>query len=97
MRFPTSRSNALWTSLLSVLIFSLSLKTFSLFFFLFNPPPDLDSVHNDYQRHLPYLWAVPQFELQKSELYESCQQPDGMITESPGFIVGDGQCGGFNR
>jgi uncharacterized protein (DUF608 family) len=62
-----------------------------------NDCPDLDSVHNDYQRHLPYLWAVPTFELQKSELYQSCQRAgdadDGMITENPGFHLGD-SCGG---
>ena len=61
-----------------------------------NDCPDLDSVHNDYQRHLPYLWAVPTFETQKSELYQSCQETgndDGMITENPGFSVGD-SCGG---
>ena len=58
-----------------------------------NDCPDLDSVHNDYQRHLPYLWAVPEFEAQKSALYQNCQQPDGMITENPGFTEQDG-CGG---
>ena len=56
-------------------------------------PQDLDSVHNDYQRHLPYFWAVPEFEAQKSHLYENCQRPDGMITENPGFFLTDG-CGG---
>ena len=25
---------------------------------------DLDSIHNDYQRHLPYLWNLPQIEMQ---------------------------------
>ncbi len=50
-------------------------------------------VFADYQRHLPYLWAVPEFEAQKSALYESCQQADGMITENPGFFTGSG-CGG---
>jgi len=62
-----------------------------------NDCPDLDSVHNDYQRHLPYLWAVPDFEIQKSKLYEHCQiqsgSDTGMITENPGFRVQDG-CGG---
>jgi non-lysosomal glucosylceramidase len=61
-----------------------------------NDCPDLDSVHNDYQRHLPYLWAVPSFEMQKSELYQACQETGvdaGMITENPGFNFGD-NCGG---
>jgi non-lysosomal glucosylceramidase len=62
-----------------------------------NDCPDLDSVHNDYQRHLPYLWAVPNFEEEKSRLYQQCQiqsGPDqGMITENPGFHAGE-QCSG---
>jgi hypothetical protein len=50
------------------------------------------------QRHLPYIWAVPQFEKQKSELYQACQvddggADDGMITENPDFIQGE-RCGG---
>lgn len=68
-----------------------------------NDCPDLDSVHNDYQRHLPYLWLVGGspaggFEQEKSELYQSCQvsggDDDGMITENPGFQLGGGGCGG---
>ena len=62
-----------------------------------NDCPDLDSVHNDYQRHLIYLWAVPDFEEQKSKLYQNCQissgSDQGMITENPGFRTQDG-CGG---
>ena len=59
------------------------------------PHTDLDSVHNDYQRHLPYFWAVPEFEAQKSQLYQDCQRPDGMITENPGGFVAPGEgCGG---
>lgn len=54
-------------------------------------------MHNDYQRHLPYLWVVPDFEIQKSKLYEHCQiqsgSDEGMITENPGFRIQDG-CGG---
>ena len=46
---------------------------------------------------MPYLWAIPDFEHQKSELYQNCQHttgPDvGMITENPGFSMSDG-CGG---
>jgi len=46
---------------------------------------------------LPYLWAVPDFERQKSHLYEHCQiqagGDKGMITENPGFRLQDG-CGG---
>jgi hypothetical protein len=58
-----------------------------------NECPDLDTVHKDYHRHLQYLRAVPEFEAQKSVLYESCQQADGHITENPPFHVG-GHCGG---
>ena len=54
-------------------------------------------MHNDYQRHLPYLWAVPDFEKEKSHLYEHCQRTSGgdtgMITENPGFRESD-SCGG---
>jgi len=43
------------------------------------------------------LWAVPNFEKQKSHLYEHCQVKSGgdtgMITENPGFRMQDG-CGG---
>ena len=46
---------------------------------------------------MPYLWAVPTFERQKSRLYEHCQIASGgdagMITENPGFRLRDG-CGG---
>lgn len=30
-----------------------------------NDCPDVDSIHNDYQRHLPYLWVAPQFEVRE--------------------------------
>ena len=30
---------------------------------------DMDSVHNDFQRHLPYLWAFPEVEQQKSQAW----------------------------
>ena len=36
---------------------------------------------------------MPEFEAQKSELYQNCQQADGMVTENPGFTLSDG-CGG---
>jgi len=49
---------------------------------------DVDSVHNDYQRHLPYLWAFPEFEKSKMEAWSTfAQHPDGYIIES---LVGFG-------
>lgn len=30
---------------------------------------DMDSVHNDFQRHLPYLWTFPEVEQQKSQAW----------------------------
>ena len=51
------------------------------------PPPadcvDVDSVHNDYQRHMPYALFFP--ELIKNVMttgWAKLQQDDGMITES---------------
>lgn len=38
--------------------------------------PDVDSIHNDYQRHLPYLWLFPENEVQKMEKWAS-----GQVTE----------------
>jgi non-lysosomal glucosylceramidase len=51
---------------------------------------DLDSIHNDYQRHLPYLWLMPQFEIEKLRRWGSGQVlPDGYIQEFLGpFYVG---------
>ena len=48
---------------------------------------DVDSVHNDYQRHLLYLWAFPEFELNKMEAWSSFAQDakDGHIWESLGY------------
>ena len=44
---------------------------------------DVDSVHNDYQRHLLYIWAFPEFETQKMEAWGSwAQDPkDGHVFE----------------
>eukprot|EP01051_Picozoa_sp_SAG22_P001826 SAG22_NODE_75_length_22256_cov_45.062960_13_plen_232_part_00 len=44
---------------------------------------DVDSVHNDYQRHLLYLWMFPEFEEQKVEGWGSwAQDPkDGHVYE----------------
>lgn len=42
---------------------------------------DLDSIHNDYQRHLPYLWLMPQYEAQKLRKWGSGQAPEGYIQE----------------
>ena len=45
--------------------------------------PDVDSVHNDYQRHLLYLWLMPQFEFSKMRAWGSFgQDPDGHIVEN---------------
>jgi non-lysosomal glucosylceramidase len=50
---------------------------------------DLDSIHNDYQRHLPYLWLLPQIEAQKLRKWGSGQDPTGFIYEYLGpFGVG---------
>ena len=45
------------------------------------------SVHNDYQRHLLYLWAYPEFELNKMAAWSTfAQDPkDGHIWESLGY------------
>jgi len=46
----------------------------------------VDSVHNDYQRHLLYLWAYPEFELNKMAAWSTfAQRPDGSIWESLGY------------
>ena len=44
---------------------------------------DVDSVHNDYQRHLLYIWAFLEFETQKMEAWGSwAQDPeDGHVAE----------------
>jgi non-lysosomal glucosylceramidase len=45
--------------------------------------PDIDSVHNDYQRHLLYLWLMPQFEVSKMRAWSTVgQDPDGHIVEN---------------
>ena len=49
-----------------------------------NDCPDLDSIHNDYQRHLPYLWMFPEFERQKLVKWGSGQSGDGHIGECSG-------------
>ena len=36
------------------------------------------------QRHLPYLWTVGQFEVQKLRQY-AILAPDGHVNENPGF------------
>jgi len=41
----------------------------------------VDSVHNDYQRHLPYIWAAPAFEISKFREYSIGQAGDGHIQE----------------
>ena len=43
---------------------------------------DVDSVHNDYQRHLLYLWGVPRFEEQKMDVWGTwAQASDGHVEE----------------
>ena len=50
---------------------------------------DVDSIHNDYQRHLPYIWLAPQFEQQKLRKWASGQDASGFIYEFLGpFGVG---------
>lgn len=51
---------------------------------------DLDSIHNDYQRHLPYIWLMPEFEIGKLRKWASGQVlPQGYIQEFLGpFGVG---------
>eukprot|EP00912_Choanoflagellata_sp_UC4_P002296 UC4_evm1s1444 len=47
---------------------------------------DVDSVHNDYQRHLLYLWGFPEFEMNKMEAWSTfAQDQDGHIWESLGY------------
>ena len=52
--------------------------------------PDIDSVHNDFQRHLIYLWLMPQFEVSKMRAWGSFgQASDGHIVENIGsFSLG---------
>jgi len=42
---------------------------------------DVDSIHNDYQRHLPYVWLFPEFETQKLREWATGQQANGEILE----------------
>ena len=51
---------------------------------------DVDSVHNDYQRHLMYIWAYPDFEISKMRAFGSVgQDPDGHVVENLGsFSLG---------
>lgn len=47
---------------------------------------DVDSVHNDYQRHLLYLWAFPEFEFNKMDAWSTfAQAADGHVWESLGY------------
>ena len=46
---------------------------------------DVDSVHNDYQRHLPYIWMVPEFERQKLNAWGTwAMMKDGHVAECLG-------------
>ena len=42
---------------------------------------DVDSVHNDYQRHLPYLLYFPDTEKNKLRQHAANQEADGLINE----------------
>jgi len=42
---------------------------------------DIDSVHNDYQRHIPYILYFPETEKQKLRAHAMTQQADGMVQE----------------
>ena len=46
--------------------------------------PDVDSIHNDYQRHLPYFWVMPEFELSKLTKWAEGQATDGHLWEDLG-------------
>eukprot|EP00048_Salpingoeca_helianthica_P016203 m.230998 g.230998 ORF g.230998 m.230998 type:complete len:1044 (-) comp18208_c0_seq1:66-3197(-) len=46
--------------------------------------PDIDSIHNDYQRHLPYIWLFPRFELSKIARWGEGQQSAGYLYEDLG-------------
>lgn len=46
-----------------------------------NDCPDVDSIHNDYQRHLHYLSVMPEFEYSKLRKWGSGQAKDGHIYE----------------
>eukprot|EP00035_Acanthoeca_spectabilis_P015534 m.310465 g.310465 ORF g.310465 m.310465 type:complete len:540 (-) comp16380_c0_seq1:162-1781(-) len=43
--------------------------------------PDLDSIHNDGERHLPYLLLFPNSTRNKLAAWAGNQQPDGMLAE----------------
>jgi len=45
------------------------------------PAADIDSIHNDYQRHLPYNWAAPAFILSKFHRLAVGQYGDGHLPE----------------
>jgi len=42
---------------------------------------DVDSIHNDAQRHLPYLWLLPEYPTQLLRKWASGQMPEGYIQE----------------
>jgi len=46
--------------------------------------PDVDSIHNDYQRHLPYIWLFPAFEKSKLFKWGEGQAKDGHLWEDLG-------------
>jgi non-lysosomal glucosylceramidase len=42
-----------------------------------NDCPDVDSIHNDFQRHLPYRWLFPEFEISKMRKWAEGQTACG--------------------
>jgi hypothetical protein len=44
-------------------------------------PPPFPFLCSDYQRHLPYLWVLPEFELSKLRRWGAGQATDGHIWE----------------
>ena len=46
-----------------------------------HPTHPAPAPRSDYQRHLPYIWAAPAFEINKFRKYTQGQYPDGHIPE----------------
>ena len=51
---------------------------------------NVDSVHNDYQRHLLYLWAFPQAETQKLEAWMEQEFHRSVLIFKESDVDGDG-------
>ena len=58
---------------------------------------DVDSVHNDFQRHLMYLWSFPSFENSKLNAWSTfAQADDGHVIESLAGGCGGGKPGALD-